>query len=599
MHISRVTIKNFANFENLDVETSEDIVIVGENKVGKSNFIRALQLVLDPGMSERARQLGLEHFWDGLGEDKLGETVEVTVEFSDFEDDPKLLAVLSDCVVSTEPLVGRLTYRFQPKESLTGEPESLSDYEYIIFGGDNPDNLWQASDRRQMPLDVQGALRDAESDLLSWGRSPLRPIIEDLTRGLDDDDREDLQNIIDASHSQLAARPEVQSAADTIASRLKAIVGTQHAVPVQLGLAPVRVDALLRGLKVLIDGGARGISDASLGTANLLFMALKSLELDKLVAEGERSHTFFAVEEPEAHLHPHVQRLVYRHFLKNDDAVEGEEPTTDTVTTILTTHSPHIASVAPVRSIVLLRHDSETDATVATSTAGVELTADEEADLQRYIDVTRGELFFARGVIFVEGDAERFLIPAFAETLGISLDALGITVCSVAGTNFAPYVKLVGNDGLDIPFVVLTDLDPRADGSTPYARPRVENLLVALGFDEIWADAATDDEVFDEAEDCGIFVNDSTLELELFEKGLGAAMKEVFEAADTFTKRAPILQGWIDDVSSLDGPKLLGWIERIGKGRFAQALAPYVDANTCPEYLSSALEKIRDAVTSD
>lgn len=58
MRISRVKISNFANFSEIDLETGENIVIVGENKVGKSNFIRALQLILDPGLSERDRQLG-------------------------------------------------------------------------------------------------------------------------------------------------------------------------------------------------------------------------------------------------------------------------------------------------------------------------------------------------------------------------------------------------------------------------------------------------------------------------------------------------------------------------------------------------------------
>jgi hypothetical protein len=56
------------------------------------------------------------------------------------------------------------------------------------------------------------------------------------------------------------------------------------------------------------------------------------------------------------HLHPHVQRLVYCYFLGSVD--DGEEVTSP-LTTILTKYSPHIGSVTPIRSIVLLRYDAE------------------------------------------------------------------------------------------------------------------------------------------------------------------------------------------------------------------------------------------------
>ena len=191
MRISRVKIRNFANFSALDVETGESIVIVGENKVGKSNFIRALQLILDPGLSERDRQLGLEHFWDGLGEDKIGEMTEISVDLTDFTGDPRLMAHLNDCVVDPgPPMVARLTYRFQPKANLGRDPESLTDYEYVIFGGDDPDMAIGSSFRRMLPLDVQVALRDAEKDLSSWRNSPLRPLIEQLATSLDEDARD-------------------------------------------------------------------------------------------------------------------------------------------------------------------------------------------------------------------------------------------------------------------------------------------------------------------------------------------------------------------------------------------------------------------------
>lgn len=59
MHMSRISIQNFRNFQTLDVHTGEHLVVVGENRVGKSNLLHALRLILDPSLSERSRLLRL------------------------------------------------------------------------------------------------------------------------------------------------------------------------------------------------------------------------------------------------------------------------------------------------------------------------------------------------------------------------------------------------------------------------------------------------------------------------------------------------------------------------------------------------------------
>ncbi len=48
LYISRVIIKNYRNFKYVDTKLDHKQVIIGENNIGKTNFLRALQLILDP-----------------------------------------------------------------------------------------------------------------------------------------------------------------------------------------------------------------------------------------------------------------------------------------------------------------------------------------------------------------------------------------------------------------------------------------------------------------------------------------------------------------------------------------------------------------------
>ncbi|WP_230775578.1 site-specific integrase [Comamonas koreensis] len=103
-----------------------------------------------------------------------------------------------------------------------------------------------------------------------------------------------------------------------------------------------------------------------------------------------------------------------------------------------------------------------------------------------------------------------------------------------------------------------------------------------------------------QAEGEGIFVNDRTLEVELFKAGMGPAMVSVLSkhANSWGEERQKLMNAWIAAPTTLDEKKLLGWIKEVSKGRFAQALAGHVEAALCPDYIKRTLEYVKNGFTS-
>ena len=86
MRLSRIAITNFRNFKALDVQLGQHAVMLGENKVGKTNLLFALRLILDPALPDSMRRLRLDDFWDGLPRPlTLDDAIEISVEFQGFE----------------------------------------------------------------------------------------------------------------------------------------------------------------------------------------------------------------------------------------------------------------------------------------------------------------------------------------------------------------------------------------------------------------------------------------------------------------------------------------------------------------------------------
>ncbi|MBM0231422.1 AAA family ATPase [Micromonospora sp. STR1_7] len=597
LHISRVEVENFRNFKHLLIDPfPATAVVVGANNVGKSNLLHALRIILDPDLPDSARRLREDDLYDDGAGPCVGEKVRIIIDLAGFGEDEKALAVLADCLLTVEPAVARIEYVYEPSEEIRSDDDeqendsgaqeqpavSIDDYDWQVLGGATESaRPLRTEPRRYIGIRVLPALRDA-TDELTRRKSPLRELLDRVKP--DQQILEGAAADVTAATEDLLTDQAISDLQQAVRKQTEDMIGSALPVSPTLGIAPALPHQLLRQIRLFADDARRrGMPDTSLGTANVIYLALLLQAVAARRSSREHVTTILGVEEPEAHLHVQIQRRLFGYLLRAEPAL------------ILTSHSPHVAAVAPLPSIVLLR--STDGGTVATTAPASLLSREQVRDLERYMDATRAELIFARVVVLVEGDAERYIVPAIAAAYGFDLTDHGVSVVSVQGTDFQPYKNLLGPSGLDIPHVAITDGDrdieefPATTSGLSralrlmYNRPLSKKLREQGKFPlrprrdgHVAMDLETRKLLVDELAAEEIYVGDTTLETDLV-KLFPESFKEA--ASELFSERVAIkFNGFIDDIyrgGGLDVRRsLVDYIEAKGKGRFAQRLADHL-----------------------
>jgi putative ATP-dependent endonuclease of the OLD family len=505
MYISQLMIRNFRNFNNAIFNFNTGVnSLIGENGAGKTNALFAIRLLIDNNLPIRSTQLIESDFNRGLGNWR-GHWIIIRLEFKNIaasEGTQMLSNYIED--MDTEEDKGTYNFYFRPNYKIRKELHDLSekedkdkeklknllntitindyesvfcfrgnvdftneviyqkyvgDFENIIFPNpedESKDALGERTSqlhlvRNEISCTFIKALRNVISDLKSTKSSPLLNLLRGSSKDIQVGNFDEIIGMVNELNKKICELDEIGELSSQIKRTLINTIGHTYAPNISIkSELPNDINKLMQSLTLWVSDPEDSqyeskLEDLSLGEANLLYITLKLLEYEFKQPRDEKVAHFLLIEEPEAHIHTHIQKTIFGNYSFQNTQV------------IISTHSTHISAVNKISSInVLCKEKNNTN--VCQPNNGLD---DEECKrIERYLDAIRSTLLFAKGVILVEGDAELILIPElFKKVYGISLDEIGISVINMSSTVFKHIALLFDDNRIRRKCAIITDLD--------------------------------------------------------------------------------------------------------------------------------------------
>ena len=432
MEFKSITIKNFRNFEDVDISLSNKNIFFGMNDVGKTNFLYAMRFVFDKDV--RKRDLIESDYNNKNTTVPIEITVKLDIQDTDCIDNQKLRAKLKGALTSKEQEVYiKLKADFDNQEMI-GIP--------ILYWGGNPEKLQKMKTRGYLfELDYVFNVFyiDAYVDLYALFRKNIKTLINN-DASTDSEVLDQIQDTVDKLNCHISELSGIRRFEDTITTEYSKYRDENISIAVK---SEVAVKGLYSNIIPYIreNEGANLYPTSGEGRKKLLTYTLYDL-ISKDSAEEKIN--MFLIEEPENHLHKSMQ-IALSQIIFADNSYKY---------LFATTHSPFVLYEMDEVNLVRVYNENKINS------ASVFYSVPEKyRDNKKLLNRNLAEAIFADKVLLVEGLSEVVLFEKVLSCINPFFEANGVYILSVNGIGFRNYFEIL--DSLNIVNFIRTDNDLR------------------------------------------------------------------------------------------------------------------------------------------